>query len=57
MKSGIYCIENTINGKKYIGRGTIFSEERKRKMSEAKKGKPWSKARREAYERRYGCVP
>lgn len=63
--SGIYRILNKINGNCYIGsslnvekrykhhlstlQNTTLSQETIKKMSEAKKGKPWSEKRRAAY--------
>ena len=46
--SGIYRILNKINGNCYIG-SSLLSQETIKKMSEAKKGKPWSEKRRAAY--------
>lgn len=58
--SDIYRILNKINGNCYIGSSlnvekrykhhlSTLSQETIKKMSEAKKGKPWSEKRRAAY--------
>lgn len=52
--SGIYRILNKINGNCYIGSSLNVEKRYKhhlstKKMSEAKKGKPWSEKRRAAY--------
>jgi len=54
MKSGIYCIENLINGKKYIGLAIDIEKRWKRHLSELTKNKHSNTHLQNSWDK-YGC--